>query len=109
MEKLKFMVFKPRQKRYCLDIQLFINNECIEQVNETMFLGVILDENLSWKSHLSHLANKFSKSIGVIYQASFCLYWEIPVSIVYLFAEQISDNSRCVFKDQNCLILFLIP
>ena len=52
------MVFKPRQKnRYCLDIQLFINNKCIEQVKETVFLGVILDENLSWKSHFSHIAN----------------------------------------------------
>ena len=74
-----------------------------------MFLGVILDENLSWKSHLSHLANKMSKSIGVIYKASFCLYCDVPVSIVYLFADQISDNSRCVFKDQNCLILLIIP
>ena len=38
-----------------------------------MFLGVILDENLSWKSHLSYLTNKISMSIGVIYKASFCL------------------------------------
>ena len=51
VEKSKFMVFKPRQKKHCLVIQLLIDNECIEQVNETMFLGVILDENLSWKSH----------------------------------------------------------
>ena len=67
------MVFKPRQKKYCLDIQLLMDNECIEQVNETMFLGVILDENLSWKSHLPYLANKISKLIGVIYKDSFCL------------------------------------
>ena len=38
-----------------------------------MFLGVILDENLSWKSHLSYLANKILKSISVIHKASFCL------------------------------------
>ena len=63
VEKSKFMIFKTRQKKYCLDIQLLINNECIEQVNETMFLGAILDENLSWKSHLPYLANKISKSI----------------------------------------------
>ena len=77
------MLFKPRQKKYCLDIQLLIDNECIEQLNETMFLGVILDENLSWKSHLSYLANKISKSIGVIYKASFCLPLE-SLRILYL-------------------------
>ena len=39
VEKSKFKVFKPRQKKYRLDIQLLIDNECIEQVNETMFLA----------------------------------------------------------------------
>ena len=41
---------------------------------EAVFLGVILDENMSWKSHTeSHTENKISKSIGVIFKASFCL------------------------------------
>ena len=90
-EKTKFMVFKPRQKKFCLDIKLFINNKCIEQVKETVFLGVILDENLSWKSHFSHIANKISKSIGVISKASFCLPLESPrtlyYSIIYLYLQ----------------------
>ena len=34
---------------------------------EVTFLGVILDENLSWKSHISHIASKISKSVGTIY------------------------------------------
>jgi hypothetical protein len=56
-----------------LDIQLTLNNENVEQVKEAVFLGVILDEYLSWKSHISHTANKISKSIGVIFKASFYL------------------------------------
>ena len=48
-----------------------------------MFLGVILDENLSWKSHFSHIANKISKSIGVIYKASFCLPLESLRTLYY--------------------------
>jgi hypothetical protein len=67
--KIKFMVFKPRKKIYCLDIQLFLNNENVEQVKEAVFL----DKNLSWKSHISHTASKISKSIGVIFKASFYL------------------------------------
>ena len=39
-----------------------------------MFLGVIIDEALSWKSHITNnIARKISKSIGIIYRASFCL------------------------------------
>ena len=35
---------------------------------------MILDEHLSWKAHISHVANKISKSVGIIYRASFCLF-----------------------------------
>jgi hypothetical protein len=48
-----------------------------------VFLGVILDENLSWKSHFSHIANKISKSIGVIYKTSFCLPLESLRTLYY--------------------------
>ena len=49
-----------------------INNK-IERVKETVFLGVALDENLSWKPHILNVTRKISKSIGIIYKTSFCL------------------------------------
>ena len=73
LKKTKFMVFKPSQKRKSHDIQLFINDYKLDQVKETIFLGVILDENLNWKSEISHVANKVSKSIGIIRKSNFYL------------------------------------
>ena len=73
LEKTKFMVFKPSQKRTSHDIQLLMNNYKLDQVKETVFLGVILDENLNWKSEISHAANKVSKSIGIIRKSKFYL------------------------------------
>lgn len=73
LKKTKCMVFKARQRRYCPNIQLKIDDRCIDQVSETVFLGVILDETLSWKSHISHIANKISKSIGIMFKSSFYL------------------------------------
>ena len=67
------MVFKPSQKRKTHDIQLLINDFKLDQVKETIFLGVILDENLNWKSEISHVANKVSKSIGIIRKSYFYL------------------------------------
>ena len=57
------MFFKSRKKLQELNLQVYINDQQIEQVNETVFLGVVLDENLTWKAHISHVANKISKSI----------------------------------------------
>ena len=48
------------QKRTNQTIQLLINSQKIDQVKETVFLGVIMDENLNWKSEISHVANKVS-------------------------------------------------
>ena len=64
---------KPRHKRYHFPMQICINKQRIEQVKETVFLGVVLDEHLSWKPHISQAARKISKSIGVINRARFFL------------------------------------
>ena len=37
------------------------------------FLGVFLDDNLTWKRHISLLASKLSKSIGIIHKSRFFL------------------------------------
>ena len=66
LKKTNFMLFKPRQKKYHFPMQTSVNEQRIEQVKETVFLGVVLDEHLTWKPHISQVAYKISKSIGVI-------------------------------------------
>ena len=44
-----------------------IDDEPIDCVKEAFFLAVIVNKNLNWKFQISHIANKVSKSIGVIY------------------------------------------
>ena len=73
LKKTKFMVLKPRQQRTICNIQLILDNQNIVKVKETNFLGVILDENLKWKSEISHAANKVAKSMGIISRCSFFL------------------------------------
>ena len=74
ISKTNYIIFKPRQKKQIFDFNLKINDKEINRVNEVCFLGVILDENLSWKAHISHIAHKVSKSIGIIYRSSFYLF-----------------------------------
>ena len=52
-------------------MQIYIIEQRIEQIKETVFLGVVLDEHLSWKPHIFQVARKISKSIGVINRARF--------------------------------------
>ena len=69
------MVFKPRQKRENLNIKL--------EFKQCTVLGVIVDENLSWKPHIGNILSKVSKSIDIIYKASLCLlHLFLPCAIV---------------------------
>ena len=47
------------------------------------FLGVFLDETLTWKPHISHVCEKISKSIGVIYRAHLYLLASTKLSLYY--------------------------
>jgi hypothetical protein len=62
-KKSNYMIFRPRQERQILDLPLELNGHKIDQVKEVMFLGVILDECMTWKPHISHVASKISKSV----------------------------------------------
>ena len=48
---------------------LLISTEQVERVGSIKFLGVLLDEHLSWKEHIRYTENKIAKNIGLLYRA----------------------------------------
>ena len=47
-------------------ISLDIDGNTILETTETKFLGVILDNQLSWHAHVKHISNKISKSAAIL-------------------------------------------
>ena len=45
----------------------------IKRVKPIKFLGVLLDENLSWKGHIKYIENKVVKNFGLLYSAKLFL------------------------------------
>jgi hypothetical protein len=60
------MIFGPKVKIDPHLINIYIDGRITEIVTTTKFLGVILDSNLTWKPHISYLASKIAKSIGIL-------------------------------------------
>ena len=58
------MVFTNRQLP--LDISLKVKDSHITEVNESKFLGVIVDNKLRWDSHIKYIADKISKSSSIM-------------------------------------------
>ena len=51
------------------------------------FLGLLLDENLSWKHHLSELSKKLARTCGIFFKVRHLLPTDVLVSLYYsLFA-----------------------
>ena len=53
-------------KRVERKITIKANNTNLEQKAECKFLGVIVDENITWKSHINHISSKISKSLAIL-------------------------------------------
>ena len=59
------------------------NNIETKRENSIKFLGVIINENLTWENHFEVAANKISKNIGVLYRASHLLDFKNVLKIYF--------------------------
>ena len=67
ISKTKYVIFHAINKRIEGVIpDLEINGIPLERVQNFNFLGLLLNENMSWKPHIDLLANKLAKCAGVL-------------------------------------------
>lgn len=65
--KTKCMIFHKKPKRIN-PLSLSINGQVIETVSSFNYLGIHLDENLTWKNHTDLVSVKLSKITGILYR-----------------------------------------
>ena len=67
VKKTNCILFKTKSSiSQQLPIKLTLRNETINQVHSTKFLGLTLDENLSWKMHMQYLLNQIRSIYGTV-------------------------------------------
>ena len=77
------MIFRPRKKSLPITRQIIIENNVLEQVDNIKFLGVYIDQHLTWKTHVNFIAAKISKSVGLLYKAKYYLPSKSPLILYY--------------------------
>ena len=65
LKKTKYMIFS-RARNLELLSTLKIANLPIERLTENKFLGVIVDENLTWSRHIKTIQTKMARYIGLM-------------------------------------------
>ena len=66
LEKTKYIDFTNRERNLFLGIGL--RNTQLESTEEIKFLGVIIDEKLTFKNHIDDLASKLSRAKGILWK-----------------------------------------
>ena len=65
--KTKYILFHAKNKDLTKCIPtIIVQGNVVERAKDFNFLGVMFNENMSWKTHLDQLANKLAKRAGVL-------------------------------------------
>ena len=86
-KKSNFVIFYPYQKNlnHQISIKIFDKKErkyfSLERKEYLRYLGVLLDEHLTWKYHIDYVASKVSKTVGIIARLRHFVPFQILTSI----------------------------
>ena len=119
VKKTHCMVFSKRRTRKT-DLKLIIDGESIGEVQNTKFLGIIIDNKLNWKDHISYIAGKVSRGVGMIIKARnylnrdglMCLYYSFVYPYFtycnHIWGSTYKSNLRRLIVLQNKVLRIIL-
>ena len=86
VNKTNYMIFKRKRQKIQENLhKVYMNGIEITKVSSVKFLGVILDDTMSWIPHINHTKNKVAKGLGIIAKAKRHLNYNTLKSLYYSF------------------------
>ena len=83
VDKTNFVIFHSPQKPLYENITIKFGQQHVTKANHVKFLGLLLDENLSWKHHISELSKKLARTCGIFFKVRHLLPTDLLVSLYY--------------------------
>jgi hypothetical protein len=80
VSKTKYMIFHKKTSSNFPDLNINIYSNTIERVSCIKFLGVVLNENLTWMDHITFKGNKISSALHSISR----LKYQLPEHILLI-------------------------
>ena len=81
--KTNYMIFAPKGKSTILDNPIVIKEIPISRIEQAKFLGVIIDEKLSWIPHTRYIKGKVAKGFGILLKARKVFNRETLIALYY--------------------------
>ena len=81
LNKTHLMLFTTRTRPE--NISILVKGQLIHEIKENKFLGVILDNDLKWNSHIQYISKKISKSVSILKMLKFTFPSNVLKSIYF--------------------------
>ena len=81
--KKTYVTFSPSQRKLHHSFSLSFGCQPLIQSKATKFLGVYLDEHLTWKYHINFVCKQIAKSIGILSRTRFYLSCKSKLMLYY--------------------------
>ena len=87
LKKTNYMIFSNIKSTTGSHFSLFVNNTLIVRQSEAKFLGVIIDEKLTWAQHIKAVKTKMSRYTGIMYRIKGLLPITARLQIYHSFVQ----------------------
>ena len=74
-----YVIFNKR--RHLTPLQFSMNNRSIDDMQHFNYLGIMLDENMSWKTHIAMARNKLSRINGIFHMLKYYFPQNILITL----------------------------
>ena len=82
-------------------LQIYLAGSPISTVDQEKCLGVILDANMSWDTHISKMCSKLTGRIGIFRRIRHCLNLDVRILLYYGFFQPIMDYCCVVWGNST--------
>ena len=66
--KTEFIIFRPPKMKLENRVVLTLNHKQIFESRKIKYLGLLMDDRLTWKFHINELCKKLNRSVGMLFK-----------------------------------------
>ena len=103
-DKTKYVLFHEAKSKVNLPLvlpDLFINEVKIIRENSLKFVGVMINNKLTWKTHVELVENKISKSVVILFKANHSLNSKSLRSTYFALVHQYINYANIAWASTN--------
>ena len=103
-DKTKYSFFNPLSYADKIPLrlpELKIGNTVIKREENMKFLGVLLDENMTWRRHIECIESKISKNLGILYKARYVLNLTCTKQLYFSFIHSYLNYGNIAWGSTN--------